>query len=364
MRYMDVKESLTRIEKDKVLRQSPFDACQMILGGEKTNINERYNSFFIDYSLVPLLIQENYIDSAKNGIFKHPSFDDAAKLEALSAAAMAVSDMELAGSSIMGENQHWELLPVQAGMSVRVGSLVHGFQPVPSFPSWLGKNSTKTKKKRLTQEIVMHTSLAIGQGFSPIRLDYIPYLREILLHVLLTHEDGVDKAIEIFDAVGISQDDFSDSLRELQFSVEDKKLQAALTDRYEKMDTRLKTALTKAYNSGTHRSQALVAMQGFKKKRGGGSAEDAEGEGTTEDMEAVKVSRHLSLYALDWIDNNLLFIGGRGRGRGDRRPLRLHEESQKGSFCCSKRNQAERKHLQGTQTRSEEEMSSLRTFSL
>ena len=136
----------------------------------------------------------------------------------------------------------------------------------------------------------MHTSLAIGQGFSPIRLDYIPYLREILLHVLLTKEDGVDQAIEIFDAVGISKDDFSESLRELQFSAEDKKLQAALTDRYEKMDTKLKTALTKAYNSGTHRSQALVAMQGFKKKRGGGSAEDVEGEGTTEDMEAVKVN--------------------------------------------------------------------------
>lgn len=289
MRYIDVKESLTRIEKDKLLRQSPFDACQLLLGGEKTDINERYNSFFIDYSLVPLLVQENYIDSSKNGIFKNPTLDDCAKLEALATAASAVSDMELAGSSIMGENQHWELLPVQAGMCVRAGSYVRGFQPMPSFPSWLGKNSTRTKKRRLTQEIVMHTALSIGQGFSPIRLDYIPYLRDILLHILLTKEDGVDEAIQFFDAVGISKDDFSETFRDLQFTCDDKKLQASLADRYDKIDTKLKTALTKAYNNGNHRSQALVAMQGFKKKRGGTGADDAEVEGTTEDMEAAKV---------------------------------------------------------------------------
>jgi hypothetical protein len=31
----------------KILRHSPFDACLQILGGQKTSIDERYNSFFI-----------------------------------------------------------------------------------------------------------------------------------------------------------------------------------------------------------------------------------------------------------------------------------------------------------------------------
>jgi hypothetical protein len=35
------------IEKDKVLRQSPFDACGTILAGPKVDFMERYNSFFI-----------------------------------------------------------------------------------------------------------------------------------------------------------------------------------------------------------------------------------------------------------------------------------------------------------------------------
>jgi hypothetical protein len=53
-----------------VLRQSPFDACLQILSGQKTNLDDRYNAFFIDYSLIPLMVQQNYIDSAKSGIFK------------------------------------------------------------------------------------------------------------------------------------------------------------------------------------------------------------------------------------------------------------------------------------------------------
>ena len=43
---------------------SPFDACQTILGGRRS-LNDRYDSFFLDYSLVPLLVQHNYIDAAK-----------------------------------------------------------------------------------------------------------------------------------------------------------------------------------------------------------------------------------------------------------------------------------------------------------
>jgi hypothetical protein len=64
-KYSDMKDGLSRIGKDKVLRQSPFDACLNILSGgfsNKETLEERYNAFFIDYSLTPLLVQQNYID--------------------------------------------------------------------------------------------------------------------------------------------------------------------------------------------------------------------------------------------------------------------------------------------------------------
>jgi hypothetical protein len=66
--------------------------CWLTLPGSKTPFDERYNSFFIDYSLTPLLVQHNYIDSAKNGIFKNPGLDDVTRMQMLSRASDAVSD--------------------------------------------------------------------------------------------------------------------------------------------------------------------------------------------------------------------------------------------------------------------------------
>jgi replication factor C subunit 1 len=163
MNYTDVKAGMQRIEKDKILRLSPFDACGTILGGSKTSFQDRYESFFIDYALSPLLIQQNYIDSAKQGIFRNTSLDDVARMEMLSRASDAVSDSDLAAAAIRGQNMHWELLTTQAVFCVRAGAFVQGFQAFPGFPAWLGKNSSASKMARMTKEIVHHTALTIGQ---------------------------------------------------------------------------------------------------------------------------------------------------------------------------------------------------------
>ena len=167
MNYTEVKAGMNRIEKDKILRLTPFDACGGILGGSKTSFDDRYNSFFIDYSLTPLLIQQNYVDSAKSGIFKNPALDEVQRMELLAKASDAVSDSDLAAAAIRGQNMHWELLTTQAVFCVRAGAFVQGFQAFPGFPAWLGKTSTTSKMNRLTKEIVHHTALSIGQVSIP-----------------------------------------------------------------------------------------------------------------------------------------------------------------------------------------------------
>jgi hypothetical protein len=57
-------------------------------------------------------VEQNYIDSARNGIFKS-SGTDAMKMEQLSRAADTISDMDMAGSALRGQDMHWELLPMQ-----------------------------------------------------------------------------------------------------------------------------------------------------------------------------------------------------------------------------------------------------------
>jgi len=81
------------------------------------------------------LIQQNYIESSKQGIFRNPQLDDIAKLQALAHASDYVSDMDLVGARVRGQDQHWELLPTQAVLTVAVGTTIQGFQPFPAFPA-------------------------------------------------------------------------------------------------------------------------------------------------------------------------------------------------------------------------------------
>jgi hypothetical protein len=59
------------------------------------DLEERFGAFFIDYSLLPLLVQHNYVDAAKQGLFRAgPGRDEGLQLEKLAQAAGAVSDMD------------------------------------------------------------------------------------------------------------------------------------------------------------------------------------------------------------------------------------------------------------------------------
>jgi hypothetical protein len=187
--------------------------------------------------------------------------DDAAKMEKLSMASDSVSDMDQAESKIRGQDMQWGLLPTMAGLACRAGSAINGFQSFPTFPAWLGKYSHGSKLKRMTQELVHHTSLSIGQGFCPIRLDYVPYLKTHLLDMLKKEgSDGAEGVVKILDAYGLSKDDFTETLKELQLTIDKDKV---LRDRFDDLDSKMKTALTKLYNALEHRSQALVSGQVF-----------------------------------------------------------------------------------------------------
>jgi replication factor C subunit 1 len=182
-------------------------------------------------------------------------------VDRLARAADAASDSELVGKMIMGGDQHWELLPTQAALNVRVGHIARGGIGMPGFPEWLGKYSTKTRKQRLTTELAMHMSLAYSGSFESLRLHYVPVLRGMLLHSLLTNDtDGVNEAIELLDAYGLSKDDFMENMKELQIGP---------STAYDKIDSKMKGALTREFNKTAHKSQALVHdIQATKTKRG------------------------------------------------------------------------------------------------
>ena len=107
-----------------------------------------------------------------------------------------------------------------------------------------------------------------------MRLEYAPYLRERLLDTVLDKSQdqsvAVQATVDLLDAYGMSKDDFTDSLKDLSFATAPKKGEKKPPEilcRYDLMDTKLKSALTRLYNSTEHRSQALAPqVMGTKKK--------------------------------------------------------------------------------------------------
>jgi hypothetical protein len=102
-----------------------------------------------------------------------------------------------------------------------------------------------------------------------MRLEYVPYLRAHLLQPLLKRgSDGAEEVVKMLDAYGLSKDDFMETMKDLQFVVEK---DPNFTDQFAHLDAKVKAALTRLYNTTSHRSQALVDEQaGLKSGRGGG----------------------------------------------------------------------------------------------
>jgi hypothetical protein len=109
---------------------------------------------------------------------------------------------------------------VSCGSYITTAGLLVGFL-LPRMLQWLGKNSSTNKSRRLIQELSTHTALSIGQGFTPMRLEYVPYLRTMLLKPLLDRgSDGVEEVLRLLDEYGLSKDDFSETMQAFQFVVE------------------------------------------------------------------------------------------------------------------------------------------------
>lgn len=230
----------------------------------------------MDYSLVPLLVQQNYI-LALSG-----SREPAGKVGRLSEAAAALSDLDIISDSVRRDG-NWALLPAQGMLTVRAGAHARGAMGFPTFPEWLGKYSATNKKRRLCAELVTHTNECISGGFEAMRLSYASALRDRLLHPILNKggAEGAQETIALMDEYGLSRDDLFENLRDLQ-------LPTGGPDPFTQIDTKAKAAFTRLYNSGVHKSQALGPDQGkASKKRKAAAVDEPPAELAAEEEEAT-----------------------------------------------------------------------------
>uniref|UniRef100_A0A8C6LCX8 Replication factor C subunit 1 n=1 Tax=Nothobranchius furzeri TaxID=105023 RepID=A0A8C6LCX8_NOTFU len=278
MTYDRCKSDAANAHKD--MKLGPFDVCRKVfISGEETarmSLIDKSDLFFHDYSLAPLFVQENYVHvrpAAARGDMK-------SHLVLLSKTADSICDGDLVDRRIRS-GQNWSLLPTQAiYASVIPGELMRGYMSqFPVFPSWLGKNSSTSKHSRIIQELSSHMSLKTMGSRQAVNLDYLYYLRQILLHPLQKYgAEGTGQAVQLLDDYQLIKEDV-DSIMEISSW-------GGQPDPYSKLDSKVKAAFTRAYNREAHMTP--YALQAVKKGRRGGSEDD--GEGVQTDA-MIKVSR-------------------------------------------------------------------------
>lgn len=300
MTYDDVRKQFYQMKKDDVLRLNPFNALQQIFKSD-LSFNERTEMYFVDYDLMPLMVQENYITSVRSN-----KSDQELQLEQLSKASEYISESDLL-SNYVRKQMRWDLLTKQAAMNVAASIEAQGFVGRPEFSRWMGKNSTTGKAKRLVQELSIHMRSATSTSFEATRLDYIPYLKDILLTKLFAGPENFDQVIELMDACQISREDMTESFEFFKFN--DVKRQS-----YSELDAKLKRAFTSAYNKVSHRQQVLVEAQyaGVKAKKGKAKV-DEEDEDQDED-EIKEEKEDLSMFAKKK-PRKAAAAKGKGKGR-------------------------------------------------
>lgn len=228
---------------------------------------DKIDGYFQDYSMMPLMIQENYIKMKP--MFCQESGLGGKKLVAnhldfLAKAADSISRGNLVETLAQREN-NWSLMPVHAVISTVTPCFwTHGHASgMYNFSGWLGQNSKQTKTTRMLREVQNHMRIKTSGDKSQIRLNYLPILAPLLTKPMIEDESGIEKVIDVMDAYYLTRDDW-DSILELGYQ----SLSSGIP-------TKTKSAFTRTYNKMSHISPFEQDGTGKKPKAKAPAREDA-----------------------------------------------------------------------------------------
>lgn len=233
------------------------------------SFNDKSDLFFNDYNIAPLFVQDNYLRVK-------PKCEKSEVLKRIAMTADSLSLGDLVEKRIRS-GQAWSLLPTQAVFSSVLpgeymsGTITHQI----GFPAWLGKNSRANKRKRLAQEVHDHTRMSTSGSRLSVRLDYAPFLIQAIVKPLKDLGlEGVPKALEVIKEYRLLREDI-DALLELT-------TWPKIKSPWESIDSKVKAALTRAYNKEVQ-PYSYSVQAGVKKKASRAAESEVEEFGTEED---------------------------------------------------------------------------------
>ena len=229
--YDDVRGGANALDKDADI--SPFKVCDALLGpeGKRLTIADQVNLCFQDMDLIPLLVQENYVNHRPL-----VSGNEHQRMKVVAKAAEGITYGDWASEVVRGQGE-WGLMPYQAVMAAvypatycRGQRETMGLYPnemnITRFSAWLGKNSSRGKVER---ELT-----AVGMG-----ADCLPLVRRRMVDPLVANgKDGIPEVLAFMDSYNLTKEDREAIFDTLRLNKKE--------DLLKKVPTAVKSALTRA----------------------------------------------------------------------------------------------------------------------
>jgi replication factor C subunit 1 len=267
--YNDLVKNNT-FSKDSDL--SPFLAADQLLGvqGDSSlSLSQRMDLVFSDMDLIPLLIQENYLNHRPN-----IAGSEMQRLMVIAKAAEAISLGDLINTKIR-RYQEWNLMPISAAVgNVYPCTYVRGtretFTPhemnFTRFTSWMGQNSSQGKQKRYLLDL--HSRMMASENFSAarhsLRLEYLPVLRNLVKPMADAGSDGIETVLHDMRDYCLLRDDLENILSITKFKTKEK----WAVDPLSKVDGKTKAALTRTINKQGGRVKINTMVEDAKRSKG------------------------------------------------------------------------------------------------
>ncbi|CAF1035517.1 unnamed protein product [Rotaria sp. Silwood1] len=235
--------NMTNIEK--ALSTSPFDACMKMFSLSNINLIDKTNLYFHDSSLVPLLIQDNYVRVVPSITIERKPIGTRQRMELISKAAdsLALGDICSKFNFISGSRS---LMGYQAMFSgVIPTTYLHGSLNVVQFPAWFGHMQQQKSTDRHLIELETHCSLkTMTIDRKEFNLDYLPLFNYLFNHFL--QKKDIKDCLELMNNYYFNSDD-------LQLILSMNSYQKMNLNKNE-LDTKTKTLLTKSLEKQHHRT--------------------------------------------------------------------------------------------------------------
>ncbi|CAI5515385.1 unnamed protein product [Closterium sp. Naga37s-1] len=212
--YQEVKQRMQANAKDEDIRPMAAADTLMGYGARGKRLDILVDAAMSDIDLMPLFIQENYLNHVPGNDPSSPHL-----LARLSQAADAISSGDLVNVQVR-RYQQWQHLQFAAVISCitpglmvsgRRVTLLEGERNFNRFPVWLGKNSSVGKNYRLLDDLHQHllsSHLLPNPSRQVVRLDYLEPLVSSLTQPLHKHaQDGVETVVEEMLEYGLTLDD-------------------------------------------------------------------------------------------------------------------------------------------------------------